>query len=327
MDQQSLAVTVTAPGKLQIEEVNLADLGPRDVLIRTLFSGVSTGTDKWVMQGIFTWMDLSFPLVPGYQRSGIVEAIGSQVSEFSIGQEVVATTSSGIVEASPAWGGHCSLAISPCDEVYDATGIDAKRASLFISAQVGFNAASRLPNDRGERIVVFGDGIIGVSGALAARARGFDVLLVGRHGARMHPLADFSINTVDSRSCTDAVRSWQPVAVIDTVQNDEAFANYVDALPTESGVIIFSGHSPDGVKNWASMELMQKRELTASFVSGWTPSRIRSTLQLMREGHLALEQLATVSSSTRESIERLMDSVLSGSLPTVAGVIDWRSLS
>ncbi len=327
MDQNSLAILVDAPEKLKVERVTLGEVGPNDVLIRTLFSGVSTGTDKWVMQGKFTWMDLSFPLVPGYQRSGIVEAIGSQVSRFTIGQEVVATTSAAFVDASSAWGGHCSLAISPSDEVYDATGIDAQRSSLFISAQVGFNAASRIPNGHAKRVVVFGDGIIGVSGALAARARGFEVLLVGRHEARMQPLSDFAISTVDSRSCTDAVRSWEPIAVIDTVQSVEAFNEYVDALPTQSGVIIFSGHSPDGVKSWADMEHMQQRELTACFVSGWTSTRIHSTLQLLRDGHIPLEELATISSSTEESIERLMNSVLSGSLPTVAGILDWRTLN
>ena len=53
------------------------------------------------------------------------------------------------------------MAASPCDEVYDATGIVPERAALFISAQVGFNAASRIPDGAGRRVVVFGDGIIG----------------------------------------------------------------------------------------------------------------------------------------------------------------------
>lgn len=321
---RSTAVVATAPNSLRIEESDIAPLAPNDVLIRTHFSGVSTGTDKWVMQGQFTWIDHTFPLVPGYQRFGIVEEIGSQVKDFSVGQEVVATTSINSSSAFSAWGGHLSLSASPEDEVYDATGINPLRASLFISAQVGFNAASRLPEQNGAHVVVFGDGVIGTSGALAAKARGFNVLLVGRHEQRMSSLHQFGIQTISSIDCKERIRAFNPIAAIDTVQNDEAFNSYADALPMQSGLIVFSGHSPQGQKFWADMEYMQKRELQVAFVSGWTRERILKTLQLMKDGELQLEKVAQVSESTSNSILEIMNQVLGGSLKSVAAVLDWR---
>lgn len=321
---QSTAVVAVTPNSLRIEASDIAPLAPTEVLIRTLFSGVSTGTDKWVMQGQFTWIDHTFPLVPGYQRFGIVEEVGSEVKNFSVGQEVVATTSINSNSAFSAWGGHLSLSASPEDEVYDATGINPMRASLFISAQVGFNAASRLPEQNNAHVVVFGDGIIGTSGALAAKARGYEVLLVGRHEQRMNSLHQFGIQTVSSVDCKESIKAFNPIAVIDTVQNDEAFGAYVDALPMQSGLIVFSGHSPQGQKFWADMEYMQKRELRAAFVSGWTRERIVKTLQLMRDGQLQLEKVAQVSEPTGDSILQIMNEVLSGSLKSVAAVLDWR---
>jgi threonine dehydrogenase-like Zn-dependent dehydrogenase len=110
------------------------------------------------------------------------------------------------------------LAASPSDEVYDATGIDPARASLFISAQVGFNAASRVGQAERQRVVVYGDGIIGMSGALCARPRGFEVLLVGRHPELMEPLADLQIETVrsgmESAMRTVAQGALRPVAAV-----------------------------------------------------------------------------------------------------------------
>lgn len=319
------AVVVSRPGAVAVSKVAVAPLGRRDVLIRTHFSGVSTGTDKWVMQGRFTWIGLQFPLVPGYQRFGIVEAIGDDVSEFTVGQEVVATTASPYIDAFAGWGCHTSLAASPCEEVYDATGIVPERASLFISGQVGFNAASRIPPGADRKVVVYGDGIIGVSGALAARARGFDVLLVGRHQERLSALAQFSIATaLSGAGGKDAVRDWRPTAVIDTVQNDAAFADYVDALPTRTGRIVFGGHSPDGTRAWADMEHLQQRELEVSFVSGWAPDRIESTLGLMRSGALPLESLADAPSATADAIADTMRVVATGALTPVAAVLDWR---
>jgi 2-desacetyl-2-hydroxyethyl bacteriochlorophyllide A dehydrogenase len=326
-EPHSPAVVVSSPGSIAVSPVAVGEIGRSDVLIRTHFSGVSTGTDKWVMQGRFTWLGLEFPLVPGYQRFGTVEAVGDDVLGFQVGQEVVATESRAFVDAFPAWGGHASLAASPADEVYDATGIVPERACLFISGQVGFNAASRIPDDRGRRVVVYGDGIIGASGALAAKARGFDVLLVGRHEERLSPMSEFSIATARSGSGSkDAVRDWAPIAVIDTVQSDSAFDDYVDALPTRTGQIVFGGHSPDGTKAWADMERMQQRELTASFVSGWAPDRIGSTLELMRDGSMPLERLADPPDSSARGITDTMTAVAAGTLGPVAAVLDWRRL-
>ena len=324
MNEPARAVVVTAPHHVEVSTVQLAELGSRDILIRTLFSGVSTGTDKWVMQGRFTWNALRFPLVPGYQRFGVIEALGSDVTGFHIGQEVVATASQPFSDADAAWGGHVSLAVSSSDEVYDATGIDPSRASLFVSAQVGFNAASRIPQVESQRVVVYGDGIIGVSGALAAKARGFAVLLVGRHPERMEPLADLDIEAVRSGDdSASVVRRWMPTAVIDTVQSDDAFDEYVDALPLRTGQIVFSGHSPGGTTAWGDMERMQQNELTASFVSGWTPDRVKGTLQLMRTGQLPVERFAVLVPGSE--IASTMQTVAEGRLRPVAAVLDWRS--
>jgi 2-desacetyl-2-hydroxyethyl bacteriochlorophyllide A dehydrogenase len=326
MSSSARAIVLSRPGDPVIARVGLPDLGPRDVLVRTLFSGVSTGTDKWVMQGRFTWIPVEFPLVPGYQRFGVVEAMGGEVSGLSVGQQVVATSSQQFTDACAAWGGHVSLAVSDRDEVFDATGIVPERASLIVSGQVGFNAASRILAGPG-RVVVYGDGIIGLSGALSAKARGYDVLLVGRHAERLEPARRLGLTTVlNGVESSEAVRDWRPVAVIDTIQNDSAFLEYVDALPAVTGQIVFSGHSPGGVKAWADMERLQQRELTTSFVSGWTPDRIESTLELMRSGALPLERFAAAPSRSEREVMATIDDVVSGTLAPVAAVLDWRDL-
>ena len=143
----------------------------------------------------------------------------------------------------------------------------------------------------------------------------------------MNQLSEFSIATARSGAgSTEAVRDWNPTAVIDTVQNDAAFTDYVDALPTRTGLVVFSGHSPGGVRAWADMEYLQKRELTACFVSGWAPDRIESTLALMRAGAMPLEQLADTAPATANDIAGTMREVAAGTLGPVAAVLDWRRL-
>ncbi len=314
-----------------MQRIGLPELGHTDVLVSTLASGVSTGTDRWAMQGRFGWAVLEPPFVPGYQRAGVVEAIGVDVHTVTVGQQVVATNSRDFVGARAAWGAHTGLGVSRAADVYDATGIDPHRAAFLVVAQVGVNAASRITLTGGP-VTVYGDGVIGTSAALAARARGFDVTVVGRHAERLAVLADLGLGIrlgTDAGTDSGAAAGREPVAVIDTVHNDDAFADYAVALPRRTGQIVYSGHSPDNVTAWADMAELQRRELTAHFVSGWTDERLAQTLALMRSDVLPMERLVGRTAGTPAEVADLMTDVANGRVAAVAALIDWtdRSLS
>lgn len=317
------AVVCTGPRRVDVERIGLPDLGARDVLVRTLASGVSTGTDRWAMQGRFGWAVLEPPFVPGYQRAGTVEAVGADVHTVAVGQRVVTTNSRDFVGARAGWGAHTGLGVCRSADVYDATGIDPHRAAFLVVAQVGVNAASRITLPGGS-VTVYGDGVIGTSAALAARERGFEVTVVGRHAERLAVLADLGLGVrLGSDVDPDSTAGRNPVAVIDTVHNDEAFADYVVALPHGSGQIVYSGHSPDNVTAWADMAELQRRELTAHFVSGWTDERLAQTLSLMRSDVLTMERLVGRTAANPAEVVALMTDVAYGRVAAVAALIDW----
>ena len=315
----TIAVVCTGPRQVEIRRVGLPDVGRGDVLVSTLASGVSTGTDRWAMQGRFGWATLEPPFVPGYQRVGIVEAVGAEVRNVRVGQQVVATNSSDYVGATSAWGAHAGRGVSRSVDVMDATGIEPACAALLVVAQVGVNAASRITTPPGP-VWVYGDGVIGSAAALAARARGFDVTVVGRHEERLDALRGLGLST---RASGVPATGVAPVAVIDTVHNDAAFDEYVRALEPRAGEIVFSGHSPDNATAWADMAELQRRELTAHFVSGWTDERLARTLALMRSGDLPMDRLVGRTATDPESAPALMTDVADGACQPVAAVIDW----
>lgn len=324
MSSTSTAVISARAADVSIGEVALAPLDRTDVMIRTLYSGISTGTDKWVLQGRFTWADAEYPLCPGYQRVGIVEEVGADVTEFEPGQLVAATASVGLEGVRPLWGAHIARAASVVGAVYSAEGIDPRAASLFVSAQVGYNAASRIEAPAGSGVVVVGDGIIGSSAALCALARGFRVLVIGRHDSRLAPLARLGLGSLNSRTePLDRVVEFAPMVAIDTIHTLESFGTYFPALPERTGQIVFSGHTPGGVTTWGDMEAMQKKELTAHFVSGWTRERLTATLDLMRAGRLPLEELVGRVPRGPEAVVAAMTDIIQGRLEPVAGTIDW----
>jgi len=79
------AILENVPGDLVIDEVTLMDVGPDEVLVQTSACGLCH-SDLHVMEGK---MPMPAPILLGHEASGVVEAVGSDVTEFAPGDHVV----------------------------------------------------------------------------------------------------------------------------------------------------------------------------------------------------------------------------------------------
>lgn len=77
------AVIFPAADKFAMTELELEEPGPRDIVVRTLVSAISPGTERWVLRG--KHIGTEFPCAPGYLRIGIVEHCGGDVRTFQVG--------------------------------------------------------------------------------------------------------------------------------------------------------------------------------------------------------------------------------------------------
>lgn len=84
--------TVGPGAVLSVEELECAPLQPHDVLVRVVASGLCH-TDLEVIEGGVAY---PVPIVPGHEGAGIVEAVGSAVTQVRAGQHVVCS-----------WNPHC----------------------------------------------------------------------------------------------------------------------------------------------------------------------------------------------------------------------------
>src|SRR5487761_2173501 len=156
------AVVFTGPGQVELQEIDTPAPKPDEVQIRTTYSTVSVGTEGWVFQNLFTWMPTPYPCVPGYQRVGVIEAIGSDVRGWQGGDKVMATNGVWSGPVYSAWGSHIAVANTRAAELYPIPeGADEVDASCTVVAQVGYNAAHRAYFTPGDWVVVYGDGLIG----------------------------------------------------------------------------------------------------------------------------------------------------------------------
>ncbi|TIX74819.1 MAG: iditol 2-dehydrogenase, partial [Mesorhizobium sp.] len=78
------AVRLEGVGNIALREVGKPAAGPDDLLVRIEACGVC-GTDRHLFHGEFPCMP---PVTLGHEFSGIVEAIGTAVSGFSVGDRV-----------------------------------------------------------------------------------------------------------------------------------------------------------------------------------------------------------------------------------------------
>ena len=69
--------------------VGLTDPGPADVVVRTEWTGVSTGTERLLFDGRMPpFPGLGYPLVPGYETVGVVESAGCKSGGAPEGNDV-----------------------------------------------------------------------------------------------------------------------------------------------------------------------------------------------------------------------------------------------
>ena len=112
-------VVITGPRAVQVRDLPLPPVGPRDVLVANLVSGISAGTEMNVYRGLapqwrtrrnpatglFEPTDVpewSYPLAYGYAAVGRVQQVGVDVDAALVGDLVFSYTSHGSYAVVPA---------------------------------------------------------------------------------------------------------------------------------------------------------------------------------------------------------------------------------
>lgn len=88
------AIVFARPGEVAVIDVEVPGPGPDEVLVRTAFSGVSQGTEPWLLTGKHKGLDPNgsenYPFFPAYQAVGVVERVGEAVTRSKPGDKVAA---------------------------------------------------------------------------------------------------------------------------------------------------------------------------------------------------------------------------------------------
>lgn len=301
---QANAVVFTGRNAVEYRPIQCPDPGPGDVVVRVTHSWISNGTEGSYLRGERIAGDTPwrpgdpspFPIVPGYQKVGVVEWAGAEVTDVAVGETVFVTVSK-VKGVFSEWGGHISPAVTPRGQVWKIpSGPPALAYAGLVLTQVGYNCGARAPLAVGDAAVVLGDGLVGQWAAQTLAWRGAQVVLAGHHEDRLARFAEGPLNhRLDTRR-EDWVRAIQALlpggihVLVDTVGSIEA----VEALVAQ---IRFHGHIVSagfyGTADRLALQPMRGAELSVDLVSGWTRERLNATRELVRLGYLQTIPLIT----------------------------------
>ena len=159
------------PFEVEIRERRLDSLRPDQVLVKNLYSAVSSGTELLVYRGqlpdstalddslgVYAGQNTSYPLQYGYACVGRIEQAGTEVDPSRVGATVFAFQ---------PHAGHYQCAAGAVIDVPD--DIDPRTAVFLANMETAVNLVQDGNPRLGERVVVIGQGIVGllVSGLLA----------------------------------------------------------------------------------------------------------------------------------------------------------------
>ncbi len=170
------AARITSPGNVEILDVYDSPVTERDVLVRVYASGIC-GTDVHIFRGDYMG---SYPIIPGHEFAGVVEAVGSSVSRIGVGDRVAIEPNvacdnchaclnnrqnfcenwNGIGVTLP--GGMAELVAVPEKAVFDIGALPFPVAAFVEPLACVLHGVERARFRLGDRVLIVGAGPIGI---------------------------------------------------------------------------------------------------------------------------------------------------------------------
>ena len=180
------AVVYDAPRSFRVTQVATPDPGPHDVRVRVLQTGLC-GTDLHLHDGQFM---AEYPMIPGHETVGVVDAVGSAVPGLGVGERVVVNPNAGCGACgfcregrallcerltgigSNRPGGFAEYVVAPAAQVFPVGGLAVDTAVFVEPTACAAHAIDVIRPVHGSTALVLGAGPTGLLLAQLLRAAG-----------------------------------------------------------------------------------------------------------------------------------------------------------
>jgi 2-desacetyl-2-hydroxyethyl bacteriochlorophyllide A dehydrogenase len=203
-----VAVQISSPGVLEHIDLDVGPPGPGEAVVRIGYAGIC-GSDRELLEGGRPPRFVRYPVVPGHEWAGVVEAVGAAVDPRLLGAKVVGEGFRNCQACDACRRGHNNL----CEERYEETGFtqpgawnerlrlparllhvlpedaDLRAAALLEPAACVAEACLLCAPVPGERAAVVGGGTLGLLSAQLLQAWSPRELVVIAHRPERTELA------------------------------------------------------------------------------------------------------------------------------------------
>jgi 2-desacetyl-2-hydroxyethyl bacteriochlorophyllide A dehydrogenase len=330
---KSKAVVFTAPRVVDVQHIECPEPTDDDVVVRVEQSWISNGTEGSYLRGERSDGDTPFaegdpppfPVVAGYQKTGIVEQVGSSVEGFEVGERVFATI--GRVLGMHHWyAGQVSPSVCPVDHIWKIpAGVAPLEICPLVLMQVGYNSGIRPAAQPGDAAVVVGDGLVGQWTAQTLASRGVAVTMVGHRKPRLEKFLEYPGGRAINGREVDWVEALSGDGVenlriaVDTVGSIEAMEQAASIMP-RFGHLVSAGFY--GSDDRLALQPPRYGEHTIHLVSGWTRERMNDTIAYLEKGILKAGHLLTHRFPVDRAAEA-WDLIESKSDDVLGVILDW----
>jgi D-arabinose 1-dehydrogenase-like Zn-dependent alcohol dehydrogenase len=254
------AVEVSAPGKLRVVERIIPEPGPGQVRIRVEACGICH-TDAATVMGIYP--GLTLPRVPGHEVVGRIEALGSGVSRWKIGQRVgvgliagedgvcepcrrgdIVNCQNPVTAGVTVDGGYAEVMIAEARGISSVPDelTSAEAAPLLCAGITTYNALRNAGLRGGDLVAVQGIGGLGHLGVQFARHMGFRTVAIGRGRDKERLAKDLGAHVYIDAAAEDAAAVLQRMggarAILATGTSGSAMGSLVPGLAINGKLIV-----------------------------------------------------------------------------------------
>jgi len=230
------ALVFTAVDTFEVRELTLDEPGPGDIVVKTLVTAISPGTERWTLRG--KHIGTEFPCVPGYHRIGVVEQCGEEVDQFNEGDVVYGSGGRWTDEVVSMWGAPVGRSVSAPASYHLLSSSpldlsDMEKLSSAILAGVSNRGMNACEVAEGEQMLSIGAGLVGVCAAQLAASRGAHPVVLDKNPERVAFLAEaqpqLTCLCVDDPELADRLREIAPDG-FDILQDTVGHAPTTDAM-------------------------------------------------------------------------------------------------
>ena len=257
------AAVVTAPRRVELQQVRRPEPGPGEVRIRLEGCGVcGSNLPLWEGRPWFTYP--AEPGAPGHEGWGVVDAVGDGVTAVPVGQRVAALSSRAYAEYD----------VAPADAVVPLPGELHGRPFPGEPLGCAMNILRRSDIEAGRTVAVVGVGFIGALLVRLASRAGARVIAVSRRPFALEVAramgAETAVALDDNRHVVEEVKALTGGRLCDRVIECVGTQGPLDLaaeLTRERGRLVIAGFHQDGPRqvdmflwNWRGLDVVNAHE-------------------------------------------------------------------